>query len=111
MPKASGSGEKWAKAVGGFANCIIADDIAGRVAYHYASAFAFGRSHFFANDEINERVNHRFDVQVGPIAFRVGSAWRAPVDALGALYRDYPQRPAVPHYTVRLEPTRPRRPA
>lgn len=52
-------------------------------------------------------MKHRFDVQVGPIAFRVGSAWRAPVDALASLYRDYPQQPAVPHYTVRLEPTKP----
>lgn len=52
-------------------------------------------------------MKHRFGVQVGPIAFRVGSAWRAPIDALGSLYRDYPQLPAVPHYTVRLEPAKP----
>ena len=52
-------------------------------------------------------MRHRFDVRVGPIAFRVGSAWRAPVDALAALYRDFPQQTATPNYTVRLEPTRP----
>lgn len=52
-------------------------------------------------------MKHRFDVRVGPIAYRVGSSWRAPVAALAALYRDYPREPGVPHYTVRLEPARP----
>lgn len=52
-------------------------------------------------------MRHRFDVRVGPIAFRIGSAWRAPIDALARLYRDYPQSECVAHYTVRLEPARP----
>ena len=42
-------------------------------------------------------------VRVGPIGFRVGSAWRAPIAALECLYAGYP-RPDVPDHTVRLEP-------
>lgn len=49
---------------------------------------------------------HAFDVRVGPVGFRVGSAWRAPVAALAALYADY-QRAPIADYTVRLEPSRP----
>ena len=47
---------------------------------------------------------HEFRVQVGPAAFRIGSAWRAPIDQLAELYRDYPQ-PEFTDFTVRLEPT------
>lgn len=47
---------------------------------------------------------HEFRVQVGPAAFRIGSAWRAPIDQLAHLYRDYPQ-PDFTDFTVRLEPT------
>ena len=42
-------------------------------------------------------------VRVGPIGFRIGSAWRAPIDQMRALYAGYP-RPDVPAYTVRIEP-------
>ena len=52
-------------------------------------------------------MNHRFDVQVGPVAFRIGSAWRAPIAALENLYRDYPGSAGVPDFTVRLEPAKP----
>ncbi len=52
-------------------------------------------------------MTHRFDVQVGPVSFRIGSAWRAPVAALEQLYRGYPTRPAVPSFTVRLDPDKP----
>lgn len=52
-------------------------------------------------------MKHGLDVQVGPVAFRIGSAWRAPVDALRHLYRDYPRPRCVCDYTVRLEPARP----
>ena len=41
-------------------------------------------------------------VRVGPVGFRVGSDWRAPIDALRHLYRDYPV-PEVADFTVRLE--------
>ncbi len=52
-------------------------------------------------------MNHRFDAQVGPVAFRIGSAWRAPVAELESLYRDYPKPSGVPDFTVRLEPAKP----
>ena len=48
-----------------------------------------------------------FDVRVGPIGFRIGSAWRAPIAAMEALYADYPRVIGIPNYTVRLEPERP----
>ena len=47
-----------------------------------------------------------FSVGVGPAGFRIGSDWRAPVDALRDLYRAYPT-PDVPDFTVRLKATRP----
>jgi HprK-related kinase A len=49
-------------------------------------------------------MKHRFDVQVGPIGFRVGSAWASPIAALTSLYAGYPSCDGVPDYTVRLEP-------
>jgi HprK-related kinase A len=52
-------------------------------------------------------MKHRFDVRVGPVSFRVGSAWRAPIAALEHLYAGYPCAAAVPDYTVRLEPDKP----
>jgi HprK-related kinase A len=54
-------------------------------------------------------VKYRFDVQVGPVAFRVGAAWRPPIAALESLYRSYPKPSGVPHFTVRLEPSSPLR--
>lgn len=47
-------------------------------------------------------------LRVGPAVFRVGSAWRAPVEALRHLYRDYPDAAAeVADFTVRLQPVKP----
>jgi HprK-related kinase A len=46
---------------------------------------------------------HEFRVQVGPAAFRIGSAWKRPLDQLAELYRDYPA-PDIPDYSVRLKP-------
>ncbi len=51
-------------------------------------------------------MRHAFSVRIGPVGFRVGSDWRAPVDALRDLYRDYPT-PDVPDFTVRLFAARP----
>ena len=45
---------------------------------------------------------HEFRVQVGPAAFRIGSAWKRPLDQLAELYHDYPV-PEIPDYSVRLE--------
>jgi len=52
------------------------------------------------------RVKHSFLVKVGPVGFRIGSAWPQPITAMRALYAGYPSC-AVPDYTVRLEPARP----
>ncbi|HEY0316628.1 MAG TPA: HprK-related kinase A [Sphingomonas sp.] len=51
-------------------------------------------------------MRHGFSVQVGPVGFRIGSAWRSPIAALERLYAGYP-RPDVPDVTVRLHPERP----
>ena len=53
-------------------------------------------------------MRHRLDLQIGPVGFRIGSAWRAPLDALARLYSAYP-KPAdgLSDFTVRLEPERP----
>jgi len=47
-------------------------------------------------------------LRIGPVAFRIGSAWRSPLDALARLYAGYPA-PAdgLCDFTVRLEPERP----
>jgi len=52
-------------------------------------------------------MRHRFELRVGPVAFRIGSAWRGPVDALRRLYSGYPAPEGVCDFTVRLEPERP----
>ena len=41
------------------------------------------------------------------MAFRIGSAWREPIAAIDALYRDYPRSIRAPDLTVRLEPATP----
>jgi HprK-related kinase A len=51
-------------------------------------------------------VRHHIALRVGPVGFRIGSDWRAPIDALASLYRDYPRAETV-DYTVRLEATSP----
>jgi HprK-related kinase A len=53
-------------------------------------------------------MRHGLDLRIGPVGFRVGSAWRAPIDALAALYAGYPApRGGICDFTVRLEPDRP----
>jgi HprK-related kinase A len=51
-------------------------------------------------------MRHSFALQVGPVGFRIGSAWRGPIAALERLYEGYP-KPDVPDMTVRLFPERP----
>lgn len=47
-------------------------------------------------------------LRIGPIGFRIGADWRAPIDRLRALYAGYPAPPdGLPDYNVRLEATRP----
>lgn len=52
-------------------------------------------------------MRHATALRIGPVTFRVGSDWRAPIAALDDLYRDYPAPAAVPDFTVRLSATRP----
>ena len=51
-------------------------------------------------------MRHSFTVRIGPIGFRIGSDWPAPIEQLRTLYRFYPS-PNLPDFTVRLEATRP----
>ncbi len=51
-------------------------------------------------------MRHEFAVRVGPIGFRIGSAWAEPIDKLRRLYAGYPDAETA-DYSVRLEPTRP----
>jgi HprK-related kinase A len=53
-------------------------------------------------------MKHQHSLQVGPVAFRVGSEWRQPIEALKHLYQGYPA-PAdgICDFTVRLEAERP----
>jgi HprK-related kinase A len=52
------------------------------------------------------RYVHR--LRIGPAAFRIGSDWRAPIDALADLYRDYPTpEEGACDYSVRLFASRP----
>lgn len=53
-------------------------------------------------------MKHSTRIAVGPVQFRIGSEWRAPVAALERLYASYPQDPArAADATVRLFAARP----
>lgn len=53
-------------------------------------------------------MRHELALAIGPVSFRVGSAWKQPVEALAALYADYPEPDGgVCDFTVRLEPEKP----
>lgn len=52
-------------------------------------------------------MKHVVRLQVGPVSFRIGSQWRAPVAALRRLYAGYPQPNGLCDFTVRLEAERP----
>lgn len=48
-------------------------------------------------------MRHATMLRIGPVGFRVGSDWHAPVAELNDLYRDYPQpHDGIPDFTVRL---------
>ncbi len=51
-------------------------------------------------------MRHAVSLRIGPVGFRVGSAWAGPVTGLADLYAGYPGC-AIPDFTVRLEPGRP----
>ncbi|MEN2748116.1 HprK-related kinase A [Sphingomonas sp. T9W2] len=47
-------------------------------------------------------------LRIGPVGFRIGSEWRAPIAALGDLYRDYPlPEDGIVDFNVRLFAARP----
>jgi HprK-related kinase A len=48
-------------------------------------------------------MRHQHRLRVGPVTFRIGSDWAAPVRQLGALYADYPAAEGPCDFTVRLE--------
>ncbi|KQN31461.1 serine kinase [Sphingomonas sp. Leaf34] len=53
-------------------------------------------------------MRHAFSVRIGPVGFRIGADWRAPIAELETLYRDYPKPlDGVPDFTVRLFARRP----
>jgi HprK-related kinase A len=52
-------------------------------------------------------MKHRHELQVGPVAFRIGSDWAGPVEALKRLYAGYPAPAGACDFSVRLEPERP----
>ena len=53
-------------------------------------------------------MRHVFSVRIGPVGFRIGSDWRAPIARLESLYADYPApRDDVPDFNVRLFAARP----
>jgi HprK-related kinase A len=49
-------------------------------------------------------MKHRLDLRIGPVSFRIGSAWPAPLAQLARLYAGYPPADPVADFTVRLEP-------
>ncbi|MGN6377033.1 MAG: HprK-related kinase A [Sphingomonas sp.] len=53
-------------------------------------------------------MKHVFTIRIGPVGFRVGSDWRAPVAELEQLYADYPEpEDGIADFTVRLFAGRP----
>ncbi|EZP72830.1 HPr kinase [Sphingomonas paucimobilis] len=55
-------------------------------------------------------MKHHITIGIGPAVFRVGSAWRDPIDRLASLYAAYPILPgAIADFSVRLEPVSPLR--
>jgi HprK-related kinase A len=52
-------------------------------------------------------MRHRLDLRVGPVTFRIGADWRAPLDALRRLYAGYPEPDPIADFTVRLEADKP----
>ncbi len=53
-------------------------------------------------------MRHSLALRIGPVGFRVGSAWAGPIRTLAALYDGYPEpEDGICDFTVRLEPQRP----
>lgn len=55
-------------------------------------------------------MKHSLTLRIGPATFRIGSAWRGPIDQLARLYAHYPAvTDEIADFTVRLQPTSPAR--
>lgn len=53
-------------------------------------------------------MRHATSLRIGPIGFRIGCDWRAPIAALDDLYRDYPKPDdGIPDFNVHLFAARP----
>ncbi|NML06298.1 HprK-related kinase A [Sphingomonas sp. G-3-2-10] len=53
-------------------------------------------------------MRHSTRLRIGPIGFRIGCDWRAPIDEIEHLYRDYPQPDdGIPDFNVHLFAARP----
>lgn len=53
-------------------------------------------------------MRHSTSLRIGPIGFRIGCDWRAPIAALDDLYRDYPKPDdGIPDFNVHLFAARP----
>src|SRR3954468_13193086 len=52
-------------------------------------------------------MKHRLALTSGPLIFRIGSEWGAPLEALRGLYAGYPAADPICDFTVRLEAERP----
>ncbi|MCW3845656.1 HprK-related kinase A [Sphingomonas sp. LB-2] len=53
-------------------------------------------------------MRHVTSLRIGPMGFRIGSDWRAPIAALDDLYRDYPKPDGgIPDFNVHLFAARP----
>jgi HprK-related kinase A len=53
-------------------------------------------------------VKHSHQLRIGPVGFRLGSAWPGPIAAIKALYQGYPTPiDGIADFTVRLLPARP----
>ena len=48
-------------------------------------------------------MKYEFQLQVGPVGFRIGSEWAGPIEALRALYAGYPEPDG--RYTFRPDRT------
>ena len=51
-------------------------------------------------------MRHRLDLRIGPVTFRIGSDWSAPLAELARLYAPYPEPDPIADFTVRLEAER-----
>jgi HprK-related kinase A len=51
-------------------------------------------------------MRYELGLRIGPVTFRIGSDWRAPLAALERLYAPYPEPATVADFTVRLEAER-----